>query len=204
MFQEFIYTQHLDGIAPATVERYFERHLQRSFAEWHTPRCPKNLAVDEHFFTRAWSYATTLCDLKGYKVYDVVLERSEASLDRDLQSLQGKVEVELVAMDLSATYRAIVHKHFPNARIVADRVDVIGLVNHHFLLSRRDLDPVGSRNPGLLKLMRRHEKNLVRAQAQKLASDLALRPVLEANYAFKQRLCDLLLLETAPEYNAAV
>jgi len=38
LFQEFIYTQHLDGInrsrlgrregiAPATVERYFERHL---------------------------------------------------------------------------------------------------------------------------------------------------------------------------------
>ena len=107
-------------------------------------------------------------------------------------------------MDLSATYRTIVRKHFPNARIVADRLDVIRLVNHRFLLSRRDLDPVGSRNPGLLKHMRRHEKNLRRAQAQELAADLALHPVLESNYAFKQRLCDLLLLETSPQYNAAV
>ena len=206
LFQEFIYTQHLDGInrsrlgrregiAPATVERYFERYLQRQFAEWHPPQCPRLLGIDEHFFTRAQGYATTLCDLKAHKVYDVVLGRSEASLERYLQGLQGKDEVELVAMDLSATYRAIVRKHFPNARIVADRFHVIRLVNHHFLLSWRDLDPVGSKNRGLLKLMRRHEKNLSPEQAHKLAAYLALHPVLEAVYAFKQSLCDLLLLK---------
>jgi len=33
----------------------------------------------------------------------------------------------------AAVYRAIVRKHFPQARIVADRFHVIRLVNHHFL-----------------------------------------------------------------------
>ena len=52
-------------------------------------------------------------------------------------------------MDLAAGYRALVRKHFPQARIVADRFHVIRLINHHFLACWRDLDPVGSKNRGL-------------------------------------------------------
>ena len=36
-------------------------------------------------------------------------------------------------MDLASSYRALVRKHFPQARIVADRFHVIRLINHHFL-----------------------------------------------------------------------
>lgn len=36
-------------------------------------------------------------------------------------------------MDLSETYRSIVRKYFPNARIVADRFHVVRLVNQHFM-----------------------------------------------------------------------
>jgi transposase len=41
-------------------------------------------------------------------------------------------------MDLAAVSRAIVRRHFPNARIVADRLHVIRLVSHHFLAGWRD------------------------------------------------------------------
>ena len=44
--------------------------------------CPQILGIDEHFFTRRHGYATTFCDLKNHKVYDVVPGRSEASLER--------------------------------------------------------------------------------------------------------------------------
>ena len=205
-FQEFIYTQHLDGInrsrlgrregiGAATVERYFERHLARQFAEWHPPECPVFLGIDEHFFSRRQGYATTFCDLKNHKVYDVVLGRSELSLEAYLQRLKGKSAVQLVAMDLSPTYRSIVQKHFPNARIVADRFHVIRLVNHHFLASWRDLDPTGSKNRGLLKLMRRHQKNLTPEQAERLSRYLNEHPAIHAIYAFKQKLCALLSLK---------
>ncbi len=66
----------------------------------------------------------------------------------------------MVCMDLASVYRAIVRKHFPNARIVADRFHVIRLINHHFLACWKELDPVGSKNRGLLSLMRRHRHNL--------------------------------------------
>ncbi len=134
-FQKMIFRQHLDGInrsrlgrregiGAATVERYFQRGLQRQFGEWHSARCPPVLGIDEHFFTRRSGYATTLCDLRNHKIYDVVLGRSELSLEAYFQRLEGKAEVRVVCMDLAANYRSLVRLHFPNARIVADRFHV--------------------------------------------------------------------------------
>jgi transposase len=182
-----------EGIGSATVERWFVDFLVRLSAERKAAPCPRMLGVDEHFFTRRYGYATTLCDLRHHSVYDVVLGRSEASLERYLNQLEGKAEVQVVCMDLAPSYRALVKKHFPNARIVADRFHVIRIINHHFLASWRQLDPSGSRNRGLLSLMRRHRHTLKPEQQQRLATYLAQHPVLELIYRFKQRLCYLLL-----------
>jgi transposase len=203
-FQKAIYQRHLDGInrsrlgrrehlGAATVERYFRHGLQRQFKEWHPPACPPVLGIDEHFFTRRAGYATTLCDLRNHKIYDVVLGRSEASLEDYLQHLEGKAAVRLVCMDLASVYRALVRKHFPNARIVADRFHVIRLINHHFLACWRQIDPAGSKNRGLLSLMRRHRHHLSPEQVVRLQNYLHAQPVLELLYRFKQRLCYLLL-----------
>jgi transposase len=203
-FREMIYRQHLDGInrsrlgrregiGAATVERYFRHGLQRQFREWHSRRCPRMLGIDEHFFTRKKGFATTLCDLHHHKVYDVVLGRSELSLEAYFQRLEGKAEVQVVCMDLAAHYRALVRLHFPNARIVADRFHVIRIINHHFLNCCRDIDPTGSKNRGLLSLMRRHRHNLRPDQQLRLTAYLEKYPALELIYRFKQRLCYLLL-----------
>jgi transposase len=203
-FQQAIYELHLDGInrsrlgrrkgiGAATVERYFRHWLERQFAEWHPPRCPLVLGIDQHFFTRRKGFATTFCDLKNRKIYDVVLGRTELSLDSYLQRLEGKSQVRVVCMDLASVYRSIVRKHFPNAVIVADRFHVIRLINHHFLACWRELDPVGSKHRGLLSLMRRHRHNLTGEQQAKLFTYLAQFPALEPIYRFKQKLCHLLL-----------
>jgi len=203
-FQRHIFRQHLDGInrsrlawregiGAATVERYFRRGLQRQFSASHAGRCPPVLGIDEHFFTRRQGYATTLCDLRHHKVYDVVLGRSQAALEAYFQRLEGKADVRVVCMDLASSYRALVRKHFPNARIVADRFHVIRLINHPFLACWRDLDPAGSRNRGLRSLMRRHRHKLSAEQQARLAAYLATHPALELIYRFKQRLCYLLL-----------
>jgi hypothetical protein len=52
---------------------------------------------------------------------------------------------------------------------------------------------VGSKNRGLLSLMRRHRHNLRLEQFQKLMAYLSARPALEIIYRFKQRLTYLLL-----------
>jgi transposase len=202
--QESIFQLHLDGvnrsrlgrrkgIGAATVERYFQHGLKLQFREWHPPRCPSVLGIDEHFFTRKKGYATTFCDLRNHKIYDVVLGRSELSLERYLERLEGKTEVKVVCMDLAPAYRSMVRKHFPNALIVADRFHVIRIVNHHFLACWRDIDPTGAKNRGLLSLMRRHRHNLSSEQQARLSAYLAAHPALELIYRFKQRLCYLLL-----------
>lgn len=76
---------------------------------------------------------------------------------------------------------------------MADRFHVIRLINHHFLGCWRDLDAVGSKNRGLLSLMRRHRHNLKQAQSEKLKAYLAEHPALQLIYRFKQRLSYLLL-----------
>ena len=181
-----------EGIGSATVQRWFQDFLKLRAGERRAP-CPQVLGIDEHFFSRRQGYATTLCDLKHHTVYDVVLGRSEASLEAYFLSLEGKNMVRMVCMDLASNYRALVRKHFPKAWIVADRLHLIRLINHHFLGCWRDLDAAGSKNRGPLSLMRRHRHRLRPDQLQRRAAYLAQHPALQLIYRFKQRLCYLLL-----------
>jgi transposase len=161
------------------------------------------LGIDEHFFTRKAGYATTFCDLRGHKIYDVVLGRSEASLEKYLAKLAGKESVRVVCMDMASVYRAVVRKHFPKAKIVADRFHVIRLITQHFLACWREIDPIGSKHRGLLSLMRRHRHNLKPGQRTKLEAYFNEFPVLREIYRFKQRLCYLLLKKHRTRKNCA-
>jgi hypothetical protein len=182
-----------DAIGGATVERWFQDFLQRQAAERSGAPCPRVLGIDEHFFTRRQGYATTFCDLKGHKIFDVVLGRSEKALESYLERLPGKDRVRIVCMDLASVYRALVRKHFPKAKIVADRFHVIRLINHHFLACWREIDPTGAKHRGLLSLMRRHRHNLKPEQRPKLHAYFKQFPAVREIYRFKQRLCYLLL-----------
>lgn len=202
-FRRSVFQRHRDGInrsrlgrreaiSSATVERWSQDFFRLEAAKRSGAPCPRILGIDEHFFSRRQGFATTFCDLRNHAIYDVVLGRSEQALESYLQKLPGREEVGLVCMDLSSTYRALVQKYFPKARIVADRFHVIRLINHHFLAFWRELDPTASKNRGLLSLMRRHHYNLKPEQQQRLAQYLGQHPALELCYGFKQRLCSLL------------
>ena len=156
--------------------------------------CPRILGIDEHFFSRRPGYATIFCDLASHKVYDEALGRSQASLASYLHKLQGKEKVRVVCMDLSRSYRALVAKHFPNALIVTDRFHVIGLVFQQFHAVWRRIDPAGSKNRGLISLLRRNAANLNPEQSRKLAAYFEKQPALGIVYEFRERLARLLLL----------
>ena len=101
------------------------------------------------------------------------------------QKLEGKAEVRVVCMDLATSYRSLVRLYFPNARIVVDRFHLIRLINHHFLDCWREIDPAGSKNHGLLSLMRRHRHNLRPDQQFRLSAYLEKHPAWELIYRFK-------------------
>lgn len=180
-------------IGTATIERWYHDYLAKKVSNSKNSPCPKVMGIDEHFFTRKLGYATTICDLLRHKVFDIVLGRSEKALDGYFSRLKGKDNVSVVVMDLSETYRNIIKKYFPNAKIVSDRFHVIRLINHHFLKIWQEIDPVGRKNRGLLSLMRRHKKNLRLDQLLSLRRYLGGHPELKVIYDFKQDLCSLMM-----------
>ena len=180
-------------LGQATVTRWVLTHADLEVREKLSNVCPRVLGIDEHFFTRAHGYATTVCDLVRRKVFDVVLGRSEKSLDAYFLALENKWRTRIIVMDLSGSYKALVKKHFPRALIVADRFHVIRLVNHRFLETWKILDPLGRQNRGLVSLFRRKPSNLSLFQKLNLRRYLRSKPGLEALYDFKNEIYNILM-----------
>lgn len=203
MFRKEIFHNHKDGISQkqlkenrnigsATIERWFHDLLSIKERKLSNRECPRVLGIDEHFFTKKDGYVTTLCDLEKHKIFDLAKGRSEKSLAGALRRLKGRQRVKIVCIDLSVTYRSIVKKYFPNAKIVSDRFHVIRIVQQHFLNTWQIVDPVGRKNRGLLSLMRRKSDNLKPEQKLRLQLYLKEHPALEIIYEAKQSICQLL------------
>lgn len=191
--QTFLAKTH--DIGAATIERWYHDFIVYRVKELSARSCPKILGIDEHFFTRKLGYATTLTDIRNGKVFDVTLGRSDAALSRYLSGLKGRHQVKIVVMDLSETYRSIVKKFFPQAKIISDRFHVVRLVNYYFQKVWQSLDPHAKNNRGLLSLMRRNPWHLSDSQTQRLHDYLASVPGLLAIYEAREKLLKLILMK---------
>lgn len=189
------------GLGQATIERWYQSFVDYRLKELQGRPCPKILGIDEHFFSRKHGYATSLVDLKNRKVFDVVLGRSQKSLHRYLSELPERNQVKVVVMDMAETYRGIARKYFPNALIVTDRFHVVRLVQHHFLKLWRELDPEGSKHPGLINLMRQHRDRMKPESQAKLERYLDKIPGLKAIDEVQQQILSLMRLKrlSAPQ-----
>lgn len=179
----------------ATIERWYQHYYQEEENEFKNIICPTILGIDEHFFSRKQGFATTFCDLKKHRIFDIVKGRSQKELSSYLASLQGKERVKVVCMDLSSTYRSIVKKHFPNARIVADRFHVIRLLQHQCMMTYRELDANVKNNRGILSLLRTRPDRLTNKKIAKRDLFMKDNPAIKAVYEFQQKLHQLLLFK---------
>ena len=177
----------------ATIERWYQRHYQQQHGELLTKVCPLVLGIDEHFFSKKEGFATTLCDLRKHRIFDVVRGRSEGDLKGYLHQLPGKEQVKVICMDLSSTYRSIVKKYFPNALIVSDRFHVIRLIQHQCMMTYRELCSEIKSNRGILALLRTRPDNLSQDKKAKRDLFLAQHPAIAAIYQFQQQLHTLLM-----------
>lgn len=196
--------QHTQGISQkdlsnrlkhgkATIERWYKSVYETENLELQNQHCPRMLGIDEHFFSRKQGFATTLCDLGKHKIFDIVKGRRESDLRDYLNQLKGKNRVKVVCMDLSSTYRALVRKHFPNAKIVADRFHVIRLIQHQCMMTYRELSDKVKSNRGILALLRTRPDRLTQHQLIKRNAFLAEHPAIDAIYQFQQQLHTLLM-----------
>jgi len=136
--QKQIFHSHTQGVSQqalakdfklgkATIERWYHKRYQIEHQELKGSPCPQVLGIDEHFFSKKQGYATTFCDLRKHKIFDVVKGCSRHDLKTYLEQLPGKERVKVICIDLSSRYRYLIKCYFPNAKIVADRFHIIRL-----------------------------------------------------------------------------
>ena len=206
-FREHVAKLHHEGICAstmarrarigsATVERIYQHFNRRKAAERISLLCPEILGIDEHtIHKKKGRFATTFCDLKNHKVFDIVEGKSGAALEGFMSRLQGRERVRMVCIDLSSPYRSLIRKWFPNAKIVADRFHVVRLVIYHFMNLARQISPEIKHQRGILNWLRKTPSNLTPEEVEKLGRYLKARPALKALYDEMQALRVLLNLK---------
>jgi transposase len=184
-----------EGLGQATVGRIYAEFTDRKARERLSLDCPQVLGIDEHTLHRGQRFATTFCDLKNHRVFDISPGRSEPELAAYLRTLRGRERVRVVCIDLSNAYRAMIRRWFPRAAIVADRFHTIRLVGLHLFKLARQLCPALGWHRGWLGLLRTRADRLDPLQRERLARLFAAHPLLQGIYELKEQLCTLLRLK---------
>ena len=210
--REYVYQQHHDGICAATlahrrelgqatIGRIYAQFTERKAKERLSLDCPTVLGIDEHSLHRRQRFATTFCDLKNRRVFDITPGKSDADLQWFLRGLRGRERVRVVCIDLSSSYRALIQRWFPRAMIVADRFHVVRVVMRHLLGIARLVYPQLAWKLSWLNLLRTRGNRLTPEQRHRLQEVFRQQPALAPIYELKERLCALLCLrqQTAAE-----
>jgi transposase len=113
-------------------------------------------------------------------------------LESYFKALEGKERVKVVCIDLSSSYRALVRRFFPKAKIVADRFHVIRLINQLSMQTFHQIDPDMKYQRGALMALKTKPVNLTPIRLNKRDRYLEQRPAIAVIYDFKQTLHELL------------
>lgn len=205
--QAQVFHQHTEGVSQqslsknfhigkATIERWYHKYYMLELKEQTQRLCPSVLGIDEHSFSKRHGYATTFCDLRKQKIFDVVKGKSAKDLGSYLQELKGRDRVKVICIDLSSSYRHTIKKYFPNAMIVADRFHVIRLIHHMFMQTYQAIEPGIKNKRGLLAALRTNPDNLSMERLKRRDQFLEEQPAIEAMYHFKRQLHRLLMKKT--------
>jgi len=198
-----VYKQHTQGISrrslsnncgrsDTTIARYYDHMYDLENRKLRSLQVPRVLGIDEHFFSRRKRFATTFCDLRKRRVFDVAQGRSHTDLRSYLHDLKAKNRVRVVCMDLSESYRSIARTYFPQALVIADRFHVVRLALHHLMKTCRLIDPGLAIARGTVRLLQKHRRNLTERQGERLLAYLAGQPAVARIYDFKEGLMAVL------------
>ena len=110
---------------------------ERKGVQW-----PKRIGIDEHFFSRRKGYcefATVISNLDKGKLFELAYGKQNKNLIEQLKDIPGRENVQVVAIDMSDSYRSFVKAFFPNAKIVADKFHVLRLPTPTIIKHRKNI-----------------------------------------------------------------
>ncbi len=179
-------------VSESTVERAIHKEYKKKVKETLSYECPKYIGIDEHTIHKGYDFATSICDLRKHRIYDMVEGKSASKIEGYLMSLKGRLKVKAVCIDLSSSYRSIVKRVFPNAKIVADRFHVISLAIRQYMeFCKKVQEQIRWKKP-ITNCLRTHNENLKTHQIVQLNEFLEANPAIAIVYEVKEKLCKLL------------
>lgn len=184
------------GLSQSTVERIIHERFHLKIKEALNYPAPLMIGIDEHTIHKGRTFATTIADLGNHRIYDIIEGKSLTQIERNLKRYKNRDKVQMVCMDLSSSYRNIVRKCFPNAKIVADRFHVIRMIQHHFMEFCKQAQQTIRWQRPIIHPLRKKACNLTPREKQTLHQLFELNPAIHACHTFKEQLCDLLRLKT--------
>lgn len=139
-----------------SAHRIMERAVERGVA-CRELESLRYVGLDEKSFRRGHSYVSTLTDLTGSRVLEVVEDRTEEAADQLWESLTDEQaeQIEAVAVDMWPAFANSIEKGAPQAEIVHDRfhiskhlneaVDKVRRQEHKLLKSEGDQTLTGTK-----------------------------------------------------------
>ncbi len=180
-------------ISSGLVYRIFYEQCEVKLRERKNQPWPEAIGIDEHFFRRKQrrtEFVTVVTNLRKRRLFELALGKDTKSLTEQLMQIPGRENVKLVVIDMSDTYRSLVKKMFPNARIVADKFHVLRLMNPALIRTRREIH--GHRKDlEYRRMLLRNEHNLDYEKRFELWRYLEKHPRLRELHWFKEKLHSL-------------
>ncbi len=172
---------------------YFEQIEVKLRERKHSLKWPEQLGIDEHFFSRRkgfTDYVTVFTDLKKRRLFEVAEGKDNKSVIEQIEMIPGRENVKLVAIDMSKTYRALVKKLFPNAKIVADKFHVLRLLGPAIMKERR-LAQGNRHDAKMRRMLLRNRSKLDYFERSELDYFLRAHTTLDELYRAKEKLFEI-------------
>jgi len=151
---------------------------------------PSTIGIDEHFFKRTKGYrkfCTIFVDYDNNRVRELIEGRSVRDLQASVESIPGRENVKNAVIDLTGTYKKLVHTCFPNAKITADHFHVVKLLHPAINKYRKQVTGDIRKNP-IRKLLLLNGCRLKSWTRHLINTWLLDHPELKEVYDFKERM----------------
>lgn len=144
------------GLNWESAQNIMKRGVERGLKRRDLSKVER-VGIDEKSFLRGQNYISSLCDLDGARVLEVVEGRKEEDARKLLKSLPHEVRtgIKAIAMDMWQAFMAAAKKELPDAEVVFDRfhasqhmgdaVDQVRRSEHKQLLKQGDKSLAGTR-----------------------------------------------------------
>lgn len=152
----------------------------------------KTLSIDEHGLFRdkkrgVREFATIFLNYTNKRVKEVVEGKSHIQREHGIVHIKGRERVQNVVMDLADTYKYFVKNYFPSGKFVADKFQVLRLLNP--AINRRRIGITGGKiTLGIRRLLLRNGFHLDYFTRGHIWKWLENYPEFKEAYSYKEEL----------------